>query len=215
MSLAEFDEVNFTNSAERLDKPSNYLLKRARRKPTGLEDLRKSYQSATVYVGKLSFDTTEERIHELFSKVGFIKQIIMGLDRFTGNYCGFCFVIYHVPQDAVNALKYLDGTKLDGREIQIDLDPGFEEGRQFGRGKNGGQASTELEEYYANQNVIGGAEDTGYIAETNWNNVRFGARRVEKAQTDTYIPGQENQEQNHEDPQEVQQEDIQEDLHEA
>jgi nuclear cap-binding protein subunit 2 len=189
MSLAEFDDINFSNSAERLDKPSNYLLKRARRKPTGLEDLRKSYQSGTVYVGKLSFDTTEERIHELFSKVGYIKQIIMGLDRFTGNYCGFCFVIYYDPQDAVNALKYLNGTKLDGGEIQIDLDPGFEEGRQFGRGRNGGQASTEMEEYYANLQVMGNTQDNGYMVDTNWNNVRFGARRVEKLVTDTYIPG--------------------------
>lgn len=190
MSLAEFDDINFANSAERLDRPSNYLLKRARRKPTGLEDLRKLYTSATVYVGKLSFETTEERIHELFSKVGFIKQIIMGLDRFTGNYCGFCFVIYYNPQDAVNALKYLNGTKLDSREIQIDLDPGFEEGRQFGRGKNGGQASTELEEYYNNlQN--GYSQEGTYMTETNWNNVRFGARRVDhKAETDTYIPGE-------------------------
>lgn len=184
MSLAEFDEINFSNSTERLDRPSNYLLKRARRKPNGLEDLRKSYNSGTVYVGMLSFETTEERIDELFSKLGFIKQIIMGLDRFTGNYCGFCFVIYHDPQDAVNAVKYLNGTKLDGRQIQIDLDPGFEEGRQFGRGKNGGQASTEAAEYYAK------LPQMENMATTNWNNVRFGARRVEKPQTDTYIPGE-------------------------
>jgi hypothetical protein len=36
-------------------------------------------------------------------------------------------------------LKYVNGTKLDERIIRTDLDPGFKEGRQFGRGKSGGQ----------------------------------------------------------------------------
>jgi nuclear cap-binding protein subunit 2 len=49
-------------------------------------------ESNTVYVGNLSFYTTEEQIYELFSKVGDIKRIIMGLDREKKTPCGFCFV---------------------------------------------------------------------------------------------------------------------------
>src|SRR3954466_10570737 len=63
----------------------------------------------------------------------------MGLDRFTKTPCGFCFVEYYTPQDALDCMKYIGGTKLDERIIRTDLDPGFEEGRQYGRGKSGGQ----------------------------------------------------------------------------
>lgn len=145
MSLAEFDEINYDNSTDRLDRPSNYLLRKARKDHSnGLDNLRQSMKSATIYVGKLSFYTSEEQIYELFSKCGVIKRIIMGLDRFKFTPCGFCFVIYNKPEEALNAVKYLSDTKLDDREITIDLDPGFEDGRQFGRGKTGGQVSDEL-----------------------------------------------------------------------
>lgn len=48
--------------------------------------------SSTVYVGNLSFFTTEEQIYELFSRAGEVKRIIMGLDRNLKTPCGFCFV---------------------------------------------------------------------------------------------------------------------------
>ena len=50
--------------------------------------------STTLYVGNLSYYTTEEQIHELFSKCGDIKRIIMGLDKVRKTPCGFCFVEY-------------------------------------------------------------------------------------------------------------------------
>jgi RNA recognition motif-containing protein len=43
------------------------------------------------------------------------------------------------PQDALAAVRYLNGTSLDERPIRVDIDYGFEEGRQFGRGRSGGQ----------------------------------------------------------------------------
>ena len=57
-------------------------------------------QSATLYIGNLSFYTTEEQMYELFARVtnvtggGGIKRIIMGLDRNTKTPCGFAFVEY-------------------------------------------------------------------------------------------------------------------------
>lgn len=147
-TLAEFDELKWDHSVTRLDKPSPYLLRKARRNPNGLNDLRQSLVSATIYVGNLSFYTSEEQIYELFSKCGMIKRIIMGLDRFKFTPCGFCFIIYNEPKEALNAVKYLSDTKLDDKNISIDLDPGFEDGRQFGRGKNGGQVSDELKFEY-------------------------------------------------------------------
>ena len=56
--------------------------------------MRKINESATLYVGNLSFYTAEEQIHSLFSKCGQIKRIIMGLDRNQKTPCGFCFVEY-------------------------------------------------------------------------------------------------------------------------
>ena len=100
--------------------------------------------STTLYVGNLSFYTTEEQLYELFGKCGDVKRIIMGLDKFKRTPCGFCFVEYYMRDDAENALRYINGTRLDDRIIRTDWDAGFIEGRQFGRGKSGGQVSLKL-----------------------------------------------------------------------
>ena len=81
------------------------------------------------------------QVHELFSLVGQVQRIIMGLDRIQKTPCGFCFVMYHKRSDAMDAIKYLNGTLLDNRLIRVDIDYGFLEGRQFGRGRSGGQVS--------------------------------------------------------------------------
>lgn len=99
-------------------------------------------------------------------RCGEIKRLVMGLDRFNKTPCGFCFVEYYTHQDALDCLKYIGGTKLDERIIRTDLDPGFEEGRQYGyvieaftcgillltmagrRGKSGGQVRDEYREEY-------------------------------------------------------------------
>lgn len=111
-----------------------------------LED--KLADATTLYVGNLSFYTTEEQIHELFSKCGEIKRLVMGLDRFNKTPCGFCFVEYYSHADALDCLKYIGGTKLDERIIRTDLDEGFAEGRQYGRGKSGGQVRDEYREEF-------------------------------------------------------------------
>jgi len=123
------------------DKVSPYL--KIRRKfyteegwDTMMKALKNSY---TVYVGNVSFHTTEEQLYSLFETVGVIRRVIMGLNRKNHTPCGFCFVEYYFHKDAVNARDWLTGTKLDERDLRVDLDPGFEEGRQYGRGKSGGQ----------------------------------------------------------------------------
>lgn len=59
-------------------------------KGTKTEQERLLGQSSTLYIGNLSFYTTEEQIHELFSRAGDVKRIIMGLDRNKKTPCGFC-----------------------------------------------------------------------------------------------------------------------------
>lgn len=101
-------------------------------------------KSSTLYIGNLSFYTSEDQIYELFSKVGVVQRVIMGLDRNTKTPCGFCFVMYHTREGAQAAVKYLNGTRLDNRQLRVDIDYGFEEGRQFGRGRSGGQVRDEF-----------------------------------------------------------------------
>ncbi|THU55704.1 hypothetical protein C4D60_Mb11t09370 [Musa balbisiana] len=67
---------------------------RDRRFPGNQEEYERALQfSTTVYVGNMSFYTTEEQMYELFSRAGEIKKIIMGLDKNSKTPCGFCFVL--------------------------------------------------------------------------------------------------------------------------
>lgn len=152
----EILEEKYTNSADRLDKPSQYLIRKSVRRGN-FDNITRALQLKTVYVGNLTHFTTEEQIHELFSKCGTINRIIMGLDRNKLTPCGFCFVIYKKESGSLNAMKFLKGTYLDGQSLEIDLDPGFQEGRQFGRGIYGGQASQEME-----QSAFPGANHGGF-----------------------------------------------------
>lgn len=80
---------------------------------------------------------------QVFSKAGDIKRIIMGLDKQKMTPCGFCFVVYYTREDAEACVKYINGTMLDDRPIRADFDWGFQDGRQFGRGRTGGQVRDE------------------------------------------------------------------------
>lgn len=103
------------------------------------EQQRAMARSSTLYVGNLSFFTSEAQIYELFSRVGTVKRVIMGLDRFKKTPCGFCFVEYMTHDEAIACSNFLSETKLDNRVIRCEMDGGFREGRQFGRGLSGGQ----------------------------------------------------------------------------
>mmetsp|Transcript_838 Transcript_838/g.966 ORF Transcript_838/g.966 Transcript_838/m.966 type:complete len:193 (-) Transcript_838:81-659(-) len=104
--------------------------------------------STTLYVGNLSFFTTEEQIYQLFAQCGPVKRIIMGLDREKHTPCGFCFVEYEDRKSAENCIYYVNGTKLDDRIIRTDWDAGFKKERQYGRGRSGGQVRDEFREDY-------------------------------------------------------------------
>nr|ODN80156.1 nuclear cap-binding protein subunit 2 [Cryptococcus depauperatus CBS 7841] len=135
-----------------LDAPSTY---RDNRSEVDRETERRLLaQSSTLYVGNLSFYTTEAQIYQLFLTCakpeigGGIKRIIMGLDRNTKTPCGFAFVEYFLHEEATDCMRYISGTKLDERVIRCDLDPGYKEGRQFGRGRSGGQVRDEFRQEY-------------------------------------------------------------------
>ncbi len=72
----------------------------------------------TVYLGNLSFTTTEDTILELFSQVGEVRHIKMVSDKGTGRFRGFGFVQMD-DSDAEKAVGELDGFKLDGRAMRV------------------------------------------------------------------------------------------------
>jgi nuclear cap-binding protein subunit 2 len=100
--------------------------------------------SCLVYVGNLSFFTTEEQIHDLFSRAGPVRRIIMGLNRVTKSPCGFCFVEYFTRAATDRCVQLVNGCFLDGRAIRVDIDPEFSEERRYGRGFEGGQVRDEI-----------------------------------------------------------------------
>merc|ERR1712232_218261 len=81
--------------------------------------------SRTLYVGNLSFFTTEEQLHELFSKCGEVRKVIMGLNRFKKSPCGFCFVEYCTHEQAAQAVNLLNKTTFDERLLRVDWDAGI------------------------------------------------------------------------------------------
>ncbi|XP_077635729.1 nuclear cap-binding protein subunit 2-like isoform X1 [Crocuta crocuta] len=103
-------------------------------------------ESSTLYVGNLSFYTTEEQIYELFRKCGDVKNVFTDLDKIKKTACGFCFVEYHNRFQAQNAMWCLNGTHLDDSVIHTDWDLGFREGRQYGCHRRRGQVRDEFHE---------------------------------------------------------------------
>ncbi|KAH6763824.1 CAP-binding protein 20 [Perilla frutescens var. frutescens] len=129
--------------------PNKLSAYRDRRFPGTQEEYEEALlNSTTVYVGNMSFYTTEEQVYELFSRAGEIKKMIMGLDKNSKTPCGFCFVMYYSRDDAEDCVKYISGTILDDRPIRVDFDWGFQDGRQWGRGRSGGQVRDEYRTDY-------------------------------------------------------------------
>ena len=73
-----------------------------------------------LYVGNLSFDTTEDRIQAAFAEFGEVVEVELMLDRETGRSRGFAFVTMGTPDDAQKALSSMNGTSLDGRSLRVD-----------------------------------------------------------------------------------------------
>lgn len=77
----------------------------------------------------------------------------MGINN-EGQRCGFCFVIFEMHEDAERAVDYISQTRLDEKIIRVDLDPGYKEGRERGRGRDGNQKRDDFRKY--NQSHDGG-----------------------------------------------------------
>src|SRR5437773_3941002 len=73
-----------------------------------------------LYVGNLSFNTTENELQELFSQAGAVQEVTLMQDRFTGKSRGFAFVTMGSEQDAQNAISKLNGQTVEGRALTVN-----------------------------------------------------------------------------------------------
>jgi RNA recognition motif-containing protein len=74
-----------------------------------------------LYVGNLSYDTTEDGLRAKFAEAGTVVSVEMIKDRDTGRMKGFAFVTMNNQEEAENAIKMLNGKMLDNREIKVNI----------------------------------------------------------------------------------------------
>src|ERR1700752_1432439 len=93
-----------------------------------------------LFVGGLSFSTSNERLREVFAALGPVESAAVVTDRDTGRSRGFGFVEMATPEDAEQAISKLNGTSVDGRTIQVERakSPGGGGGDRRGGGGGGG-----------------------------------------------------------------------------
>ena len=95
--------------------------------------------SKKLYVGNLSFQTTEEELNGIFSQFGAVESVTIITDRDTGRSKGFGFVVME-PADADKAIEQLNGSQLGGRNLTVNEARPMVK-REFndrGRGRSGG-----------------------------------------------------------------------------
>jgi len=76
--------------------------------------------SNKLYVGSLSYDTTEDSLKELFSQAGTVDSVSVVMDKFSGKSKGFGFVEMSSEKEAKKAIEMFNGKELDGRNIIVD-----------------------------------------------------------------------------------------------
>jgi cold-inducible RNA-binding protein len=92
-----------------------------------------------LFVGNLSFRTTQEELHEAFAPYGTVESVSIINDRDTGQPRGFAFVEMASASEAEQAISALNGMELGGRAINVnEARPRPEGGGGGGRGGYGG-----------------------------------------------------------------------------
>jgi RNA recognition motif-containing protein len=113
-----------------------------------------------LFVGNMSFQTTESELTELFKPFGQITRIRVVMDRETGRARGFAFVEMPNDEEASKAVAALDGKSVGGRSIKVNEarpkgestapkfgGPGGRNGGGYGGGRGRGRSSFSNEDY--------------------------------------------------------------------
>jgi len=95
-----------------------------------------------VFVGNLSFQTTQDDLNSIFSQYGAVERVNVVTDRTTGQPRGFAFVEMSTRSEAESAISALNGTDLHGRTLNVNearpKTDGPRAGGGSGRGNGGG-----------------------------------------------------------------------------
>jgi len=91
-----------------------------------------------IYVGNLSYTTTEDELKELFAQAGTVASVALIKDRDTGQSKGFAFVEMSNQAEAEKAIQMFNGKTLGSRELKVNLARPREERGSGGYGRGGG-----------------------------------------------------------------------------
>src|SRR5581483_2325839 len=87
-----------------------------------------------LFVGNLSFNTTENNLQDAFAAHGSVIETNLMMDRATGRPRGFAFVTMGSPEEARKAIDALNGATLDGRNLTVNEARPKTENSSGGRG---------------------------------------------------------------------------------
>ena len=73
-----------------------------------------------IFVGNLSYQTTQEELHAAFSAYGNVERVSVVTDRDSGQPRGFAFVEMTEARDAETAISQLNGAELNGRALNVN-----------------------------------------------------------------------------------------------
>lgn len=76
--------------------------------------------STKLFVGNLSYNTTENQLQDLFAAHGPVTEVDLIMDKFTGRPRGFAFVTMETKEAAEAAIKAMHGTQVDGRALTVN-----------------------------------------------------------------------------------------------
>jgi cold-inducible RNA-binding protein len=91
-----------------------------------------------LYVGNLSFNTSEDSLRELFSQFGETGEVKVVTDRETGRPRGFAFVSMSNAEGARRAIAQMDGALFEGRSLRVNEAEERNAGGRSGAGGGGG-----------------------------------------------------------------------------
>lgn len=96
--------------------------------------------SNKLFVGNLSFNTTENDLQDAFAAHGTVTETNLMMDRATGRPRGFGFVTMSTPEEAQKAIEEMNGKSVDGRDLTVNVaKPREERSGGGGRGYGGGR----------------------------------------------------------------------------
>jgi len=76
---------------------------------------------AKLYVGNLSYETTEDNLRELFMQAGGVVSVALIKDRYSGQSKGFAFVEMNSQADAQKAISMFNGHTLNDRQLNVNV----------------------------------------------------------------------------------------------